>query len=221
MRKKRKRNIGLPDQSKIRPAMVGAAFFIPLPLSLFVSGLVKLPPAIGPVPVVLCAIGLALCVSAMFWEKARRLRFAFGFYLAMTFCIPLTLFLYWPRAWFVTGVLGGQVLGGVIWFCCLMLSLGKLDPFGNVRNVGDAELRNAILSIAAHFLLWNVLVTLFGGTPCTSGGRCRTGEALFGTQEALFSSYWICCILCTVCVAVLPRLAFEHVSRLARHHGRK
>jgi len=130
--------------------MIGAAFFIPLPLSLIVSSLVKLPPAIGPVPVVLCAIGLALCVSSMFWEKARGLRFAFGFYLAMTFCIPLALFLYWPREWFATGVLSGQVLGGAIWICCLMLTLGKLDPFGNnVRKVGDAELRKAILSLAS------------------------------------------------------------------------
>ncbi|TCM63855.1 hypothetical protein, partial [Rhizobium sp. BK068] len=147
----------------------------------------------------------------------RNRHLVVGFYLAMTFCIPLALFLFWPREWFVVGVLGGQVLGAAILTFCLMLVLGKLDPFGNIRNVGDAELRKAILGFAWNLLIWDVLVALAGPTPCTSGGRCKTGEALFGTHQGLFSSYWISCIVCTVCVAGLPRFAFEFVARARRN----
>jgi len=218
MRKKRRRKIGLPDDSKTRAVVIGSALFFPLPLALIVSSLVKLPPAIGPVPVVIGAIGLVLCVAAIFSQKPRGLRFACGFYLAMTFCIPLALFLYWPREWFVTGILGGQVLGAITWICSQMLVHGNLDPFGNnIRNIGGAEFRKAIWGLAGQFLIWNVLVALIGGTPCTSGGRCKTGEALFGTHEGLFSSYWTCCLFCTLCVAAFPRFAFEFVARARRN----
>jgi hypothetical protein len=216
--KKRLRRPRWLNRSGLRTILIGGIFFIPLPLALILSKLAHLPPAIGPIPVAVCAIGIVLCASSPFGEAARRPRLAVGFYLAMTFCIPLALFLFWPREWFAMGVLGGQVLGAAILTFCLMLVLGKLDPFGNnIRNVGDADLRKAIWGLAVQLLFWNVLVTLVGGTPCTSGGRCKTGEALFGTHQGLFSSYWISCIVCTVCVAGLPRFAFEFVARARRN----